>query len=604
MNRKILDLLQFLYGLSVGRETYRTLETRLDRWRKEEGGGYNGAIAEGKRSEAAGGHAASRDGEFPLSERDSIVITYGDQFQKPPVKPLELLLEFSRIFLEGTVTGIHILPFFPFSSDDGFSVIDYRQVVPAWGSWEDIQALSRSFLLMADLVLNHCSVQHPWFQGFLEGKDPYTRYFLSLSPETDVSGVFRPRIHPLLTRFSTQQGDRWVWTTFSADQVDLNYGEPEVLLEMIDILLFYLRMGVRIFRLDAVAYLWKELGTPCIHHPKTHAVVKLLRALLDEVASGTLLITETNVPHRENISYFGEGDEAHLVYQFALPPLLLDAFLRADSRHLQEWFLTVQAPGEGLSFFNFAASHDGIGVLPAQGILSEDELEGMIRAVEERGGYVSYKSTPQGEVPYELNINYFSGIAETTLSEELRVRKFLASQAILLALPGVPGIYIHSLIGSENDRRAVEESGIKRRINRAKLSYDRVQDELSTPGTIRERIFSGFEGLLRARVQEPAFHPLAEARVLPTPKEVFSLLRVRRTQEREKRGVLCITNLYHKPAEASFSAADLRMGEERYFTDIITGDVFYPTWETNARFSLELEPFEVLWLSYKRKEPR
>jgi len=264
----------------------------------------------------------------------------------------------------------------------------------------------------------------------------------------------------------------------------------------------------------------------------------------------------------------------------------------------------VQAPGEGLSFFNFAASHDGIGVLPAEGILSEDELEGMIRAVEERGGYVSYKSTPQGEVPYELNINYFSGIAETTLSEELRVRKFLASQAILLALPGMPGIYIHSLIGSENDRRAVEESGIKRRINRAKLSYDRVQDELSTPGTIRERIFSGFEELLRARVQEPAFHPLAEARVLPTPKEVFSLLRVRSTQEREKRGVLCITNLYHKPAEASFSAADLRMGQERYFTDIITGDVFYPTWETNARFSLELEPFEVLWLSYKRKEPR
>lgn len=603
MNQKILDLLQFLYGPSVGKETYRTLEARIDRWRKEldEDSGYAPTSTGVMGSEAAGGDRGERNGEFPLSERDSIVITYGDQFQKPHAKPLELLREFSRIFLEGTVTGIHILPFFPFSSDDGFSVIDYRQVVPAWGSWEDIQALSKLFLLMADLVLNHCSVQNPWFQGFLQGKDPYTRYFISLPPESDVSGVFRPRTHPLLTRFSTKQGDRWVWTTFSADQVDLNYGEPEVLLEMIDILLFYLRMGIRILRLDAVAYLWKELGTPCIHHPKTHAVVKLLRALVDELAPGTLLITETNVPHKENISYFGEGDEAHLVYQFALPPLLLDAFLRTDSRHLQEWFPTANAPGEGMSFFNFTASHDGIGVLPAQGILSEDELDRMIQAVEERGGYVSYKATPQGEVPYELNINYFSGIAETTLSEELRVKKFLASQSILLIMPGVPGIYIHSLIGSENDRRGVEESGIKRRINRAKLSYDQVQDELSTAGTVRERIFSGFEELLRARVQEPAFHPLAEARVIPTPKEVFALLRGRRTQEGEKRSVLCITNLSHKPAEASFSAADLRMGEERYFTDLVTGDVFYPTWETNARFSLELQPFEVLWLAHARR---
>ena len=624
MNRKILELLQFIYGPEVGKDTFQRLSERVEAWLREKGkevrnGGKKGrnrerplpsvaAAGESRqkvqdwhlRNKAAESEVAKSDREFPLSERDSIVITYGDQFRKPGTKPLQLLREFSRIFLEGALTGIHILPFSPFSSDDGFSVIDYRQVNPEWGSWEDIVALSESFLLMADLVLNHCSVRSPWFQGFLEGREPYTRYFLTLSPEADVSGVFRPRTHPLLTRFSTRQGDRWVWTTFSEDQVDLNYGEPEVLLEMIDILLFYIRMGIRIIRLDAIAYLWKEVGTPCIHHPKTHAVVKLLRALVDEVAPGTLLITETNVPHRENVSYFGEGDEAHLVYQFALPPLLFDAFLRGDSRHLQEWGATIKAPGQNMSFFNFAASHDGIGVLPAQGILLEEELKGMIQAVEERGGYVSYKATPHGEVPYELNINYFSGIAETTLSEDLRVRKFLASQSILLAFPGVPGIYIHSLIGSENDRRGVEESGIKRRINREKLDYDQVQDQLSTRGTIRERVFSGFEELLRARVQEPAFHPMAEARVLPAPKEVFALLRIRKPQD-GNRGVLCVCNLLHKPAEAGFNAADLRMGEERYFTDLITGDVFYPTWETYSRFSLELQPFEVLWLAYARR---
>ncbi|GAB4375255.1 MAG: sugar phosphorylase [Spirochaetales bacterium] len=585
MNRKIEDLLAFIYGPETGKETFEQLEKRIQEWRSESSGGKNDSDG---------------DSDFPLSERDSIVITYGDQFQSPGTKPLELLREFSRNFLEGTVTGLHILPFSPYSSDDGFSVIDYRQVNPEWGTWEDIQELSRSFILMADLVLNHCSVQHAWFQGFLEGKEPYNRYFISLPPETDVSGVFRPRTHPLLTRFTTKQGDRWVWTTFSEDQVDLNYGEPKVLLEMIDILLFYLRMGIRIIRLDAIAYLWKELGTPCIHHPKTHAVVKLFRALMDEVAPGTLLITETNVPHKENLSYFGEGDEAHMVYQFALPPLLLDAFLRADSRHLQDWAATVNSPGKGMSFFNFAASHDGIGVLPAHGILTEDELSGLIEAVEERGGYVSYKATPNGQIPYELNINYLNAISETSLSDDLRVKKFLASQSILLAFPGVPGIYIHSILGSENDRKGVEESGIKRRINREKLSYDRVQEELSTRGTLRERVFSGFEELLRARVQEPAFHPMSEARVLPSPKEVFALLRVRRPQDGD-RGVFCLCNLHYEPVEASFSAADLRMGEERYFTDLITRDAVYPHWDTSSRFSLELQPFEVLWLSFQRR---
>ncbi|MFQ3621810.1 MAG: alpha-amylase family glycosyl hydrolase [Spirochaetales bacterium] len=585
MKSRIQDLLEFIYGPDTGRETFSTLSTLLDRWQKE-------LPSKSTEEEFADG--------FPLNERDSIIITYGDQFQKKGKQPLEVLGEFFRVFLEGTVTGIHILPFYPYSSDDGFSVMDYRSVHPDWGTWEDIQNLSRSYLLMADLVLNHCSAQSAWFQKFLKGEEPYTRYFISLPPETDVSKVVRPRLHPLLTKFASSGGDKYVWTTFSEDQVDLNYAEPKVLLEMVDILLFYVQKGIRIFRLDAIAYLWKELGTPCIHHPKTHAMVKLFRAIFDQVAPDVLIITETNVPHKENLSYFGEGDEAHMVYQFALPPLLLDAFLRSDSTHLQEWVASIKMPGPGMSFLNFAASHDGIGVLPAQGILSSTEMQGMLKAVEERGGFVSYKATPEGKVPYELNINYFSAISEPTLSEELRIKKFLASQSILLALPGVPGIYIHSLIGSENDRKGAEESGIKRRINREKLWYDRVQEALSTRGSIREQVFSRFEDLLRARIQEPAFHPLASCQVLPTPKKVFALLRTRRPQE-EPVGVLCVVNLHYKPVEVCFNAAELRLGEERYFKDLITGDVFYPTWEDYAHFSLELQPFEVLWLGFKRR---
>jgi sucrose phosphorylase len=473
-------------------------------------------------------------------------------------------------------------------------VVDFRQVHPEWGSWEDVEAISKKYRFMADLVINHCSRSSSWFEGFLRGESPYRDFFITVPRDTDVSAVFRPRTHPLLTEFDTAEGKKSVWTTFSDDQVDLNFANPDLLLEMVNILLFYIEKGVRVVRLDAVAFLWKELGTSCLHHPKTHAVVKLFRAVIEKTCPWVVLITETNVPHRENLSYFGEGDEAHMVYQFALPPLILDAFLRGDSRHLQEWAAEIRSPGSGRTFFNFCASHDGIGVLPARGILSEEELKGIFAAVEERGGFISYKSTPAGDIPYELNINYFSAVAEQSLSDSSRIKKFLASQSILLAMPGVPGIYVHSLIGSENFREGARESGIKRRINRKKFDYAEVQDELSTPGTVRALIFEGYEKLIAARSGEKAFHPMADSRVIRTSSEVFALLRERRPEDGPGK-VLCLVNMTHEEIEAGIDTGTLGMAD-KYFTDLLSGDKIYPTWENPRRFSLELEPFEVLWL--------
>jgi sucrose phosphorylase len=538
-------------------------------------------------------------GGFPLDEGDSILITYGDQFREEGRKPLAVLKSFLDSYLLGVVRGVHILPFSPYSSDDGFSVIDFREVNPEWGSWKDIEAIAADYTFMADLVLNHCSKESPWFQAFLRDEAPYNDYFITVKPGTDVSGVFRPRTHPLLTEFQTAAGPKLVWTTFSEDQVDLHYANPAVLAEMLSVFLMYIEKGARIIRLDAIAYLWKEAGTSCLHHPKTHAVVKLLRAVTDEICPWVTIITETNVPHRENISYFGAGDEARMVYQFALPPLLLHAFIKGDASFLREWAKSIILPGGGCTFFNFCASHDGIGVLPAKDILPENELALVIAETEKRGGFVSYKATSRGNIPYELNINYFSAIAEETLSPSLRVRKFIASQAILLAMPGVPGIYVHSIAGSRNWREGVKLSGINRRINRGKFMYPAFREEMASPDCLREEVFSAYENLLTARMTEKAFHPLAPFRILPTEKECFALLRESLPEKDEKPSrVLCLTNLCPKDAELSFTAKDLDMGDERYFTELVDGDTFYPTWETGHSFSLTLEPFEVLWLKY------
>jgi sucrose phosphorylase len=552
-------------------------------------------------------------GGFPLDEGDSVLITYGDQFREEGRPPLAALKNFLDSYLLGTVRGVHILPFSPYSSDDGFSVIDFREVNPEWGSWKNIEDIAASYTFMADLVLNHCSKESPWFKAFLKNEAPYNDYFITVKPGTDVSAVFRPRTHPLLTEFKTAAGPKLVWTTFSEDQVDLNYANPAVLAEMLRIFLMYIEKGARIVRLDAIAYLWKELGTPCLHHPKTHALVKLMRAITDEICPWLVIITETNVPHKENISYFGAGDEARMVYQFALPPLLLHAFIKGDSTWLHEWARSIAPPEGGCAFFNFCASHDGIGVLPAKGILPEEEIALLIAETEKRGGRVSYKSTPQGNIPYELNINYFSAIAEETLSASLRVRKFIASQSILLAMPGVPGIYVHSIIGSQNWQEGVKLSGINRRINREKLDYAAFREEMISPDSPREEIFSAYENLLAARIAEKAFHPLAPFRALPAGKECFALLRESPPEKDEQPSrVLCLANLCPKIAEVSFAAKDLGLDGELcapanddrhkrvgvYFTELVEGDTVYPSWEPDHSFSLALEPFEVLWLKY------
>ncbi len=465
--------------------------------------------------------------DHQFDHTDTILITYGDMVQTEGEPPLQTLRKFLVKHIAGIVKGVHILPFYPYSSDDGFSVIDYLQVDPALGTWADVEAFGEDFRPMFDAVINHISQESDWFQAFKRGEEPYTDYFKVVDESADLSAVFRPRALPLLTPVETTNGTKHVWTTFSDDQIDLNYESADLLLEVLRVLLEYACHGAELIRLDAIAFMWKQVGTRSLHRPQTHALIQLMRAVLNEAAPQVALVTETNVPHHENISYFGDGyNEAQMVYNFSLPPLLLHAFHTGDATILSKWASTLELPSEQTTFFNFCASHDGIGVTPARGLLSDEQIAAMAQRVEALGGFVSYKNNANGtQSAYELNINYLDALGDPDVAEDLllQARRFLCSQAIMLTLRGVPGIYFHSLFGSRSWHEGVEKTGRKRTINREKLQRSQLEAELQ--GTFRNWIFDNYCQTIQERCGEPAFHPHGGQEILPVHPQLFVIRR-------------------------------------------------------------------------------
>lgn len=534
-------------------------------------------------------------GTAVFSQRDVILITYGDMVREAKTAPLRTLADFLYAYLQGAISIVHILPFFPYSSDDGFSVIDYKAVNPDLGNWEDVAAIGQRFRLMFDAVINHVSAQSDWFQGFLRDDPYYRKYFLVMAPGTDLSQVFRPRATPLLTPVQTVTGQKLVWTTFSDDQVDLNYSYPDVLLDVMETLLYYVERGAEFVRLDAIAFIWKEIGTSCLHLPQTHHVIQLMRAVLDEVAPQVSLITETNVPHEDNVSYFGDGaNEAQMVYNFSLPPLTLHAFYMGNAESLSHWADSLALPTDKVTFFNFLASHDGIGVTPAQGILGDAAVSAMAQRVQALGGHVSYRTKPDGaQSPYELNITYLDALADPDAPDEdvaLTASRFLAAQAIMLALRGVPGIYFHSLFGSRNWHEGVKQSGRFRTINREKLQRMQLERELADRHSLQHHIFYGYRRLLQKRTANSAFHPAGNQQVLFCHEAVFALLR---TSPNDRNHLLCLHNVSNQSHHLVIDLVPLPMPPTVLLTDIISGQTYAIA---DNQLNLTIAPYQALWL--------
>lgn len=536
--------------------------------------------------------------ESRFTQNDAILITYGDLIREQGRPPLECLEELASRYLKGVFNTLHILPFFPYSSDRGFSVIDFRVVDRNLGTWDNIVALKQHFRLMFDGVVNHVSSQSPWFRAFLNGDPEYHDFFTSFSRHDVINKdhlrrILRPRTSELLTEYNTLRGPRRVWTTFSPDQIDLRFQNPKVLTNIIDILLLYVRKGADLIRLDAVTYLWDEFGDSGAHLRQTHLIIQLMRHILDVVAPHVALVTETNVPHADNISYFGNGrNEAQMVYNFALPPLILHTFQAEDSSKLTSWAAGLGHISPTATYFNFLDSHDGIGVMGARGILSDDEIDSMCRRVLEHGGHVSYKSNSDGTTsPYELNITSYSALNKSgSLEEEaLQVKRYLAARSIPLVLTGVPGVYLHGLLGSENDVAAVQAGGEKRSINRKNLGKAELFDRIEDSTSVTARIVRGFVQMITVRSREPAFHPNAKQQVYDVSP---SLLVVGRGSRDNGNHVLTITNVTGAPCTLRLAASQLGH-RSPLWTELLSGK---PYETPSGDIEVTLPPYGVWWL--------
>ncbi len=522
-------------------------------------------------------------------ESDCWVITYAGSIEDPERPGLQTLLDFLDRHLADSINGVHVLPFFPYSSDDGFAVIDYEKVDRTAGSWKDVRAIAERYRLMADLVINHASSQSKWFKNFIARKDPGKDYFQETSPTDDLSLVVRPRSTPLRNKVDTADGERWVWCTFGPDQIDFDFSNPEVLLRFIEIIRFYLDNGIRVLRLDAVAFLWKEPGTSCLHDQRTHEIVKLLRTLVEHCEHEVVLITETNVPNRDNLTYFGNANEAHAIYNFSLPPLLVHTLLTGDCRHLKTWMMSMPPARNGTAYLNFIASHDGIGLRPADGLLSPKEMTRLLDTLTGFGGRISMRTGPDGAPhPYEVNITLFDALAGTIEGRDARqIDRFVCAHAIMLALEGIPAIYIHSLLATRNDLEAVAETGRLRSINRHVWPFDEIEALLAKKNSKASLVMARLTELLKLRRRQKAFHPNAIQFTLHLGLEVFGVWRQSIDREQD---VFCISNVSSEPQVVSLDNVNLI--STAAWRDLISGEPI----RENQR-ELSLEPYQTVWLS-------
>lgn len=550
------------------------------------------------KTDAAIAAEASFRPEERFSERDIILITYGDFIRSRGKSPLQALTDFLDVYMKGAINCVHILPFYPSSSDRGFSVMDYDEVDPRLGTWSNIRELGRRFRLMFDGVVNHVSARGTWFQEYRNGNPEYADFFIEFDgkdaiPAKDSRRILRPRTSDLLSRFDTLDGERFVWTTFSSDQIDLNYRNPRVLLKILEVLLEYQRRGADIIRLDAVTYLWWELGTTCANLEQAHCIVRIIRAVFDIASPQMALITETNVPHVENVRYFGDGtNEAQCVYNFALPPLVLLTFLKGDCTAITAWARDNVPTSDTTTFFNFLDSHDGIGMLPVRDILQPHEIQWMIDRVVENGGLVSYRSNGDGsKSAYEVNSTWYSALNGDRSGEDadVQVNRFVASRAIALALAGIPGVYLPSLFGSSNDHEAVANGGDNRAINRKTIDEKRLFLTLMDPNTVPHQIARRFGDLIKVRIQEPAFHPNSRQTVVDVGPEVFVVIR---HNEKTDDLVLALTNVTAEPCEVRLT--QYQVGRKAaMWVDLVTEEIFRPV---EGVMDISMRPYQVTWL--------
>ena len=519
-----------------------------------------------------------------VTEKTTMVISYGNSITDGNIKSLKAFNKFFKKYLNNSFNTIHFLPFYPSSSDSGFAVKDHYKIDPRLGSWSNINSISKNASIMADLVINHSSARGLWFSNFLKNKSPGKDYFFTVDKKFNSSKVIRPREHKLLKKIKLFDKNRYLWRTFSPDQIDLNFQNPKVLMRFIKIILNLISHGVKIFRLDAIAYLWKQNGTSCINHQKTHNIIKLIRAICDLLKTKTIIITETNLPEKENLSYFGNNDESNWVYNFSLPPLLVYSLLFEDSSKITKWSMSLPKTKKGNHYLNFIASHDGIGMRPVEGILEKNKQKKLLKRLEANGSEFSYRKIHgKGKKVYEANITLFNAFKKSDFDKngKFYFERYFAAHTIMMSFEGIPAIYFNSIFGNSNDNSKFIISGNKRDLNRYRWNKTKLENHLKDKNSKQYKFYKKMTLLIKIRKNQKAFHPDAPRKTLNLGKNFFG---IKRTSVDKKQSIICITNITSDKQTIVLNK------------DILKGkNLLGEKLQVNGK-NIELLPFQTIWL--------
>ncbi len=524
------------------------------------------------------------------NESHSVLITYADSIYKNGEATLITLRDLLIKHFGSLSKVVHILPFLKSTSDGGFAVSSYDSLEEKFGDWDDLKSISKNHDLMADLVLNHVSSSHPWVQQFIKSQEPGISNVFSPKQNLDWSNVVRPRSSSLFSQINTEDGPRQVWTTFGPDQIDLNWHNPKMTLEFLNLIITYLSNGIKWFRLDAVGFIWKESGTTCLHLPKAHSIVKLLRVLLDNLLEDGVLITETNVPQKENLSYLIPDDEAHMAYNFPLPPLLLEAIITSRADILNSWIFDWPILSEDTTLFNFTASHDGVGLRALEGLMNEQRIKDLLINCEKRGGLVSHRRLSNGEdKPYELNISWWSAMEDSSRDfNRFQFERFILTQLLVMALKGVPAFYLPALLASENDIKSFSMTGQRRDLNREKFKLDNLLSVLNNPESNANKNLEYLRNAMDVRSDLKQFHPCSEMKCLSKGRS--DIVVIKRSKGPES--VFAIHNMTENKINYQLNDNDL--------PKIIDNDFNTQDFLTSTKYNwknISLDPFQVIWLS-------
>ena len=522
-----------------------------------------------------------------ISEKTSLIICYGDAVYSNEKSSIKVFQSFFQKNLKKYFDTIHFLPFYPSSSDSGFAVKDHYKIEKRIGNWSDLKRISKYNNIMADIVINHSSARGLWFKNFLKRKKPGKDYFLTVNSKFNTSKVVRPRDHKLLKKIKIFDKSDYLWRTFSPDQIDLNFKNPSVLVQFIKIMIHLIDNGVTIFRLDAIAYLWKENKTKCINLKQTHEIIKLLRIIINLINIQTTIITETNLPEKENLSYFGKNDEANWIYNFSLPPLLIHAFLFENSSYLNKWSVNLPNTSNGNSYLNFIASHDGIGIRPTEGLLNKNSLNNFLKRLKKNGSKFSHRKVQnKTKKVYEANITVFDALKKSDFDQEGKfyLERYISAHAIMISFEGIPAIYFNSMFGTSNDESKFIITGNNRDVNRYKWNLKNITKKLKNNKTKQSIFFKNITNLLKIRRKQKAFHPNASRLTLNFGTKIYGF---KRTSKDKRQSIICLTNLSSKVQRVHLNKS-------------------YHSWNNLIGYKIKinnnfliLKPFETIWLSNK-----